>query len=405
MALDFYQVREQIKKLGENASLRDRRLGELRQKAVFWLNDQALDLDGLRGKVQLVVHNYDPSLRCALPASAPGEAPDALNSRYPSPALPPIATILAADGSQIAPDRHAAVNFSLVNVGAIQTELGSSRAPQVSIQSRLLYDEELTTEGGILTDARLALIRDLNERRRLVELATLATPPVITFTDGPMELWGVREGEAETEFQKSLGLYIEALEQLHALNVTTAGYVDKPGATLVVRLLEVAMLAEAELPEIKKSFPLRGVLDIDLFRDLLLTGERTAVFAIQFKTAPHYRGDLSLHFFYLNVGRAGHPWLARVEIPAWVAGDPAKLDNLHAVLVQQCQIMGSRPYPYLLHRAHEAAVVSMQEKDQAAQMIALELRKQGAEVGEISHKQASKGLRGRTSYGRGPKRN
>jgi hypothetical protein len=105
---------------------------------------------------------------------------------------------------------------------------------------------------------------------------------------------------------------------------------------------------------------------------------------------------LGLHFFYLNVGREGHPWLARVEIPAWVAQNPAMLDPLQAVLFHQCQLMGSRPYPYLLHRAHETAVVTMEEKSQVTQMIAQELRRRGVEVGEQSYKQSAKGLARRT---------
>jgi hypothetical protein len=84
-----------------------------------------------------------------------------------------------------------------------------------------------------------------------------------------------------------------------------------------------------------------------------------------------------------------------------VARNPQMLDDLHAVLVQQCLILGSRPYPYLLHRAHEAAVVTFEEKDQVTQMIALELRVRGVEVGEISNKQSAKIAGGKTRYSSG----
>jgi hypothetical protein len=98
----------------------------------------------------------------------------------------------------------------------------------------------------------------------------------------------------------------------------------------------------------------------------------------------------------LNAGRAGRPWLARVEVPAWVAINPQMLNQLHAALIGQCRIMGSRPYPYLLHRAHEAAMVSFQEQDQVTQMILHELRRRGVEVGQESQKQALKKLPGKT---------
>ena len=76
------------------------------------------------------------------------------------------------------------------------------------------------------------------------------------------------------------------------------------------------------------------------------------------------------------------------------------LNNLHAVLVDQCRIMGTRPYPYLLQRAHETALLSRQEKEQVTQMIILELRQRGIKLEGPSQKQASKDLPGRTSYKR-----
>jgi hypothetical protein len=76
------------------------------------------------------------------------------------------------------------------------------------------------------------------------------------------------------------------------------------------------------------------------------------------------------------------------------------LDALHAVLVNQCRIMGNRPYPYSLHRAHEAALVTQEEKEQVTQMITLELRRRGIEVEGTSYKQSAKDLPGRTKYAR-----
>jgi hypothetical protein len=79
-----------------------------------------------------------------------------------------------------------------------------------------------------------------------------------------------------------------------------------------------------------------------------------------------------------------------------VAEDKKKLDLLHSVLIEQCNMMGSKPYPYLLHRAHETAVVRREEKDQVEQLLAMELRRVRAEVGERSYKDSAKALPGRT---------
>jgi hypothetical protein len=120
------------------------------------------------------------------------------------------------------------------------------------------------------------------------------------------------------------------------------------------------------------------------------------VFGIQSQSVKDYKDELALHFFYLNVGTVGHPWLARVEIPAWVADSDKKLGLLHALLLKQCRTLGNDPYPYLLHRAHEAAVVTFTEKDQLTQMIVSELMKHRVTVGKMSHKQHHKNHVGRT---------
>jgi hypothetical protein len=387
MSLDFQQVQEQVRRLGENAHQHAQHMQELRQHANDLLQHNAHQLAQLRSKVENA-RQHDPSLRCALPLDDPSA--EALDAHYPLPPPPAQATLIAADGSQINPDRHAAVNYCLINVGAIRMRYGSSEPPRPFTQCRLFYDEQLYTATGTLTDETVALMRDLNERRYLVELAEDAPPPVVTFTDGPMELWGAKDEGGESGFRKHLGEYLEALSRLRDLGVTTAGYVDKPGADLVVRLLEIAETRDEDLGDIRKQRPLRGVTDTDLYRQRLAAGERSAVFAIQSRSLEDYCGDLALRFFYLNVGPLDDPWLARVEIPAWVAADTHKLNNLHAVLINQCRIMGGRPYPYLLHRAHETAVVTLDEKEQLTLMIKNELQRHNVRVGRESHKQALK---------------
>ncbi len=102
-------------------------LQELRLRALELLNNHAGNLEGLRQRVQEVAHRQDPNLRCAIPCAAEIARPEPLDGHYPLPELPAQATIVAADGSQITPDRHAQVNFCLINVGAIQVRIGITR--------------------------------------------------------------------------------------------------------------------------------------------------------------------------------------------------------------------------------------------------------------------------------------
>ncbi|MFM8322064.1 MAG: DNA double-strand break repair nuclease NurA [Chloroflexota bacterium] len=392
MSLDFQQVRDDIKKLGQGAKLRAETLAKLQETARQLLGKHAKDMQFLSGRVQKVARMYDPNLRCAMPAL---HNPEPLDSRHSLPELPAQATLIAADGSQILPDRHAQVQYALINIGAIQMELKPAAAPQVTIQSRLLYDEALHPGGGTLSEDRLALERDLRERQRLVELAETAPAPVISLTDGPLELWGAKDTLDGGEFEKSLQQYQAVLLRLRDLQVCHAGYVDKPAANLVTRLLEVASLQERELEDVRRCYPLQGISDRFLF-NFLEPGERSAVFAMQSRSAVRYQDDLALHFFYLNVGHSQQAHLARVEAPAWVVQRPQMLDALQAALVYQCRALGTAPYPYILHRSHEAAVVTYQDADQVTQMLVWELRRSGVAVDEFSYKQLLKGGARRT---------
>jgi hypothetical protein len=394
MPIDFQQVYSKIREIGAGARQRKKTLDERRQKARDLLAAYAGQLDVLKDKLARALEQ-DPSLRCALPLDA------ALDSHYPAPVSVPEATLIAADGSQINPDRHESTQFGLINVGAIVMRLNSNQTPEIFTESDLLYGDELEIQsGGIVSEGMVALRRDLKERSKLEELAIQCRAPVVTFTDGPIELWGAKDGEDASAYREALNQYKTVLSRLQAQGVITAGYVDKPAADLVVRLLEIVQALPDDLANLRTYHPLRGVSDRWLFGEkqnpLLGPGERSAVFAIQSKSQKDYQGVLALHFFYLNVGTDGHPWPVRVEVPKWVVDDRGMLDLLHGVLVQQCRMMGSKPYPYLLHRSHEIAVVSLDEKAQLQQMLEMELRRNEGEVDETSNKQSAKNLPGRT---------
>lgn len=391
MSLNYQQLQQQVRQWGEQAPQRQRELEDQRQKARQALRTHAAEPERLRQKALQAAREVR-YLRCALPVE---HDPPGLDAAFPAPPAPAQATLIAADGSQINPDRHAEALYCLINVGAIQMELGSAQAPRQSVTTDLHYDEKLYPGGSLMTDNTVALLRDLGERTALAGLAQAAAlKPVITFTDGPLELWGSRAQEDASDFQQNLEKYLDSLQRLHDLDAITAGYVDRPSADLLVRLLEIALTPEESLGRLatQRLFP-PYITDLDLMLDLLAPGERSAVFALQSSAVEKYTGSLALHFFYLNVGSENQPWLARVEVPGWVAEDSLKLGALHAVLLAQCQVLGGRAYPYLLHRAHETAVVRYEEKEQVTQLILHELRARGVPVGQKSHKQAVKDLR------------
>jgi len=392
MPINYQEIYSQIKEIGKGAKERRKKKEEAQASARDLLTAYNNELDLLRSKVDSA-KQADANIRCAYPLN------ESLASSYPPSASVIQATLIAADGSQINPDRHAAIQFCVVNVGAIQMKLNSGETPEIFTDTELLYGDDLLPNGFPLSDGMVALKRDLAERTKLDKLSKGIQGSVVTFTDGPIELWGAKGEDAGT-YEEIVQKYLGVLSRLQGRDVITAGYVDKPSADLVVRLLEIASADNEQIQKLKEFHPLRSVSDRWLYGEqknpLLPPGHRSAVFGIQSNSEKKYTGVLSLHFFYLNVGTEGHPWPVRVEIPKWVADDKEKLDLLHGVLVEQCRMMGSKPYPYLLHRAHETAVVKNEEKQQIEQMLAMELRNHDEEMDDISNKSSAKGLKGRT---------
>ncbi len=396
MPIDFQQVYAKIRVIGQNTRKRQETLARQRKRAWDLLELHAADLERLRDKVEGEAVEADPNLRCACPWQ------ENLMSHQAAAVDEQQSTLIAIDGSQIIPDRHEGLLYGLINIGAVVLLTGSANAPEIYTESELLFDEELrNADGSVLDEGGIALRRDARERLRLLELARQSPPPVLALTDGPLELWGAKDPANAGVYQKFLAQYLQDLDKMDALGVTPGGYVDKPAADLVVRLLEVATAGEEELKKLREYHPLQGASDLWLFGRLLQTGERSAVFTLQSSSRKRYSGRRAIHFFYLNVALRGHPALARVEIPQWVAEDSEKLELLHATLVAQSRLLGARPYPYLLHRAHETAKVSFDEREQVEMLLKLELRRNGGEVEDPSNKLSAKKSSGeRRSYGK-----
>ena len=389
MPIDYQQIYTRIKEIGKGAKERREKKEEAQALARTLLSQYDSQLDFLRSKVDSA-KAADANIRCALPLD------ESLASSYPPPDAVKEATLIAADGSQIVPNRHDALQYYVINVGAIAMQIGSGNTPEIFTDTKLHMLDEF--DDTYFSDSQIALQRDVAERKKLLEVAQKYKGTIIALTEGQLELWGAVDSDNSRDFEKSLHDYLDTLKEMEKQKVITSGYVDKPGANWVTRLLEIATIPENELNNLKKHHPLLGVTDLWLFGQILGKHERSAIFKLQAKSAEKYAETIAINFFYLNVGDGKKPKIARVDVPSWVVNKTEALNNLHFALIEQAKIMGNEPFPYLLHRAHEIAVVTHQEKEQIDQMLALALRNSGGEIGEISGKQSAKNLPGKTRY-------
>ena len=400
MPINYQEVYTQIQSIGAGAKERRKKKEDAQAQARRLLEQFGSQLDFLRSKVDSA-KQADTNIRCACPLDEPLASSFDVQPASVSP------TLIAADGSQAIADRHSPVQFCVINVGAICMKPNSGETPAVEVESELFYGDAIE-ENGLTTDGGVALRRDLAERSVIETLSKDLSESVVSFTDGTLEIFRAKDIDSPSVYRSVLDKYVSVLSRLQERGVVSAGYIDKPSSSLVVKLLELTQITiPEEMEKLRNAPPLKYVTDRWLFGynnklfQLLPPGHRSACFKIQSNSEKTYKGVLELHFFYLNVGTDGHPWPVRVEIPKWVVDDKEKLNLLHAVLVEQCKMMGNKPYPYLLNRAHEIAVVKNEEKHQIEQLLSMELRKQGEETDDTSHKQTGKDSlsSGRKRYG------
>ncbi|HSM69908.1 MAG TPA: DNA double-strand break repair nuclease NurA [Anaerolineales bacterium] len=387
MPVNYQDLYTRIKAIGAGTQERKKKREDAQTKARELFTYFNSRLDELRSRVDSA-KAVDANIRCAYPLD------EDVASSYPPPDSIQEATLIAADGSQIVPNRHDALQYYVINVGAIAMQVGSGSTPQVFTDTKLQMLDEF--DDTHFSDSQVALQRDVAERNKLLEISKNYSGKIIALTEGQLELWGSVDIENARDFEKSLQDYLNALKEMEKRQIVTSGYVDKPGANWVVRLLEIAMIPDDELPNLKRYHPFLGETDLWLFSRILGKHERSAIFKLQAKSAEKYTESISIHFFYINVGDEKNPKIARVDVPLWVVNNKEALNNLHCALVEQARIMGNEPFPYLLHRAHEIAVVTHKDKEEIDQMLAIEIRNNGGEVGGKSGKQSAKDLKGRT---------
>src|SRR5713226_7476294 len=115
MALELNKLTREVEALGESLAQRLAELAEQLPAARAALDAIGQADDGLRLKIDMARHHRWAG---AIPTTEP------VNAAFGLPAIPTRYTVIAADGSQIYPDRHGVALYYLVNVGSIVFRCG-----------------------------------------------------------------------------------------------------------------------------------------------------------------------------------------------------------------------------------------------------------------------------------------
>jgi len=374
--LDLRQLREQLDDFEEQQSEEQDRRGAQRERA-------AALLDACHEHWQAV----QEAVATAQPRRLVAKMREPPATTHAAPERPSPITVVATDGSQIYPDRHVEPPFFLLNVSQVAFQYGTTEDALLAATPSLHFREPLADRFDAVLDTipteLVSALRDELELSQLLDAATTAhvpDRPLVALADGTLIRWMIRGMDNETLEDELIARYTEYLEGFRDEGLALASYVSMPASTEIVNLLRfVGGDLGAAPPEISMDVPetlrLDGLLDRHVLATELAPGERSAVFGSASHIQGEYPTGTDISFFYLKVPGPGGGELGRIEVPRWVADDPALLDRVHATVLQECR--KGEGYPLALSEAHERAVVRTSEREAFFRLMERRLREAG----------------------------
>jgi len=328
-------------------------------------------------------------------------AGEPINRQFPFGQEPDRYALIAADGSQIMPDRHRPFIFGYVQAGCASVIYGEQQQ-ELTDQLRRMRRSQLIAESELFDErsGELKPPAEITNRRDSLEIALLAEAcrmarkaglqPVL-FADGslaPFALLTLRAPPQER--QKLLGPLKMALDAMRECEAWVCGYIDRPGSSALVRACALAGLSPEAVTERvlrEREALLVEICDRHALERTLKPAHRTALFDPNWEiNAPTYLGEHAMRACYVNFGNAARPIIARMEMPAWCA-DPSRVGAMCAILYRHAQLGGG--YPLILKAAHEEALLSKDDQQQIEQAIEQALMSRGF-LPQASFKQEAK---------------
>ena len=123
MTLELNQVAPQVKAMGRSLAEQSPIRDEAGQTARALLQQFSTEYTALNERIKLA-EKVQQKLRFDWVGAAPTN--EALGKIYPLPSCPEQVTVIASDGSQILPNRHAITLYYLINIGSIVYRHGSN---------------------------------------------------------------------------------------------------------------------------------------------------------------------------------------------------------------------------------------------------------------------------------------
>jgi NurA domain len=323
---------------------------------------------------------------------------------------PPTAhTVIATDGSQIAPNHHEIAYCYLINVGRVVLHYGQSRHPLLDSVPEVFYRPEdlyVSRQWGIRTEEWMGYRRTVSEALALADLAlntrlnsSKKSVPILAMVDGSLIYWFL-DGLPNDARDRILPPILEAWNQMRLAGVPLIGYLSASRSSEAINFLRLQACPYPEpncwthcpssrfgeeggsdMAACQVFEPLRDTL---LWGTLLEPGQRGPLWRSSSSILNCYTEHHRVYFCYVNVGAE----IARIDLPAWVAEDSALLDSALSLMLGQVQ--KGYGYPVTLAEAHNQAVVRGGDRNRFFALLEQQMIKAGLKNVGTSYKETRK---------------
>ena len=402
--LDINQVAKQLPGIGQHL-VRETAANQQRLQLATASLQQAIDR-----QVELAAIQQQWQNRLFFNTSIPVEP---LDTRIDIAAPPSQQTVLATDGSQIAPSHHEIAYCYLINIGRVMIHYGQNLHPLLDSIPEVFYQQEdlyISRQWGISTEEWLGYRRAVSEATVLAELgcnwvnppfgfdgvepksiASSPRVPTLAMVDGSLVYWFLEQLPTEAR-ERILNPILAAWEELRQAGIPIVGYLSSSRSIDNLNLLRLLTCPHdtpdcpthcgdaAKLP----CQQFEGVRDTTLWNTQLSPGQRSCWWQSTAKILDWYDDSHKVYFCYLHVGTE----IARVEVPAWVAQDEKLSSTALSLIV--AQVNKGFGYPVALAEAHNQAVVRGADRSSFFALLEQELVKTGIKNVGTSYKETRK---------------
>ncbi|MCC5669293.1 DNA double-strand break repair nuclease NurA [Nostoc sp. CHAB 5784] len=312
------------------------------------------------------------------------------------PVPPKIHTVIATDGSQIAPNHHEIAYCYLLNIGRVVLHYGQNRHPLLDSLPEVFYRPEdlyMSRQWGIRTEEWMSFRRTASETTVLAELACAAKgeAPALAMVDGSLIYWFLEQLPMDAR-DRILPPILQAWQQMRDAQIPLMGYLSASRSIETMNFLRL-LACPHPVPDCKTYCPnqlekvackiFEQLRDTSVWATRLKPGQRSTLWRSNSLILELY-GDQTIYFCYVHVGTE----IARIEVPAWVAENLTILDQALGLMLAQVQ--KGYGYPVAIAEAHNQAVVKGGDRTRFFALLEQQMIKAGLKNVGTSYKEARK---------------